>query len=154
MHKIIAALALTTMLLVAAPAPAQRNFVTFDKGDVTIQTGAGPQKFTVELATDEVRRAQGLAYRQRMAADAGMLFVYPHPQQATMWMKDMFIPLDVVFIGPDDRIANIRERAVPQSQAIIPSDGPVKAVLELNAGTVSRLGLKRGDQVAAPSLAN
>jgi uncharacterized membrane protein (UPF0127 family) len=71
-----------------------------------------------------------------------------------MWMKDMFIPLDIVFIGPDGRIGNIQERAVPQPPAIIPSDGPVKAVLELNAGTVSRLGLKRGDQVAAPSLGN
>jgi uncharacterized membrane protein (UPF0127 family) len=140
------------MLLIALPALAQHNLVAFDKGDLTIQTQAGPQKFTVEVAADEAQRGQGLMFRRRIAADAGMLFLYPHEQVVTLWMKDTMVPLDMLFIGADGRIRNIQERAVPQSPAIIPSDGPVKAALELNAGTVDRLGIKPGDRVTGPAL--
>jgi uncharacterized membrane protein (UPF0127 family) len=143
---------LASMLLIALPALAQHNLVAFDKGDLTIQTQAGPQKFTVELAADEAQRGQGLTFRRRVAADAGMLFLYPHEQVVTLWMKDTMVPLDMLFIGADGRIRNIQERAVPQSPSIIPSDGPVKAALELNAGTVDRLGIKPGDRVTGPSL--
>jgi uncharacterized membrane protein (UPF0127 family) len=143
---------LASMLLIALPALAQHNLVAFDKGDLTIQTQAGPQKFSVDLAADEAQRGQGLTFRSRIAANAGMLFLYPHEQVVTLWMKDTMVPLDMLFIGADGRIRNIRERAVPQSPAIIPSDGPVKAALELNAGTVNRLGIKPGDRVTGPAL--
>jgi uncharacterized protein len=143
---------LTGMVLVGLPALAAQQFASFAKGDLTIQTAAGPQKFTIELATDEAQREQGLMYRTRMPADAGMLFIYPHEQPVAMWMKNTNLPLDMLFITADGHIRSISERAVPQSLAIIPSEGPVKAALELNAGTVERLGIKLGDTVSATGL--
>ncbi len=76
-----------------------------------------------------------------------MLFVYPSDAPVSMWMKNTFIPLDMFFIGSDGRITHIAERTVPQSTELIGSNGPVRAVLELNGGTASRLGIKPGDRV-------
>jgi uncharacterized membrane protein (UPF0127 family) len=152
MHALRSLIVLTGMLLVAPAAPAQQRLVSFGKGELSIQTMAGPQKFAVEIAIDDAQREQGLMYRTRMPADAGMLFIYPQAQAVAMWMKNTLMPLDMVFISTDGRIRNIRERAVPQSLAIVPSDGPVKAALELNAGTVERLGIKPGDKVTGTGL--
>ena len=89
----------------------------------------------------------------KMAADAGMLFLYDPPQNTSMWMFQTLIPLDMLFIGADGRVVNIHERAVPGSTATISSAGPVRAVLELNGGTVARLKLKPGDRVRHAEIA-
>ncbi|MBR9970972.1 DUF192 domain-containing protein [Magnetospirillum sulfuroxidans] len=106
--------------------------------------------FTVEVATSADQLAQGLMYRTKMAADAGMLFDFGAPRAISMWMKNTLIPLDMVFITADGVIAGIAERTVPHSTATIASPGPIKAVLELNGGTASRLKLKAGDRVVHP----
>src|SRR3546814_13522615 len=85
-------------------------------------------------------------YRDHLAADAGMLFVYSQPRRVSMWMKNTLIPLDMLFIAPDGRIESIVKRAVPHSLATISSRGKVRAVLELNGGTVDRLGIRPGDR--------
>lgn len=105
--------------------------------------------FRVEVADTDAARAQGLMYRREMPADQGMLFDYGagQPQEVAMWMKNTFIPLDMLFIRRDFTIANIAERTVPHSTASIFSDGPVRAVLELNGGATARLGIKAGDTV-------
>jgi uncharacterized membrane protein (UPF0127 family) len=82
-----------------------------------------------------------------MAPNAGMLFDYKVPQFIQMWMKNTLIPLDMIFIGQYGKVINITERAIPFSEAIIASDGKVRAVLELNGGTASRIGIKPGDRV-------
>ena len=114
---------------------------------LTIRTSSGAHDFRVELATPSDQQATGLMYRRKMAADAGMLFVYPSDAPVSMWMKNTFIPLDMFFIGSDGRITHIAERTVPQSTELIGSNGPVRAVLELNGGTASRLGIRPGDRV-------
>jgi uncharacterized protein len=119
--------------------------------DLTIDTGKGPQRFTVELATTTAERELGLMYRQSMAPDAGMLFIYAGEQPVEFWMKNTLIPLDMLFIGADGRIRHIVERAVPLTETTIPSIYPVKAVLELNGGTVERLGIHEGDLVRNPA---
>ncbi len=86
-------------------------------------------------------------YRKALAPDAGMLFVFPETQTATFWMKNTLIPLDMLFIAGDGRVADIHERAVPLSEATISSKVPVRAVLELNGGTALRLGIHEGDVV-------
>lgn len=116
-----------------------------------IETGAGSRDFVVEVARTTEEQGKGLMYRREMAPDAGMLFVYPAVSRVTMWMKNTFIPLDMLFIGAEGRITHIVERTVPQSNELIGSNGPVRAVLELNAGTASRLGIKVGDQVRHPA---
>ena len=115
-----------------------------------IVTESGRYAFTVEVAATVAERARGLMFRRRLAPDAGMLFDYGDEQQVAMWMKNTFIPLDMLFIAGDGRIVNFAERTVPQSLAPIASAGPVRAVLEVNAGTVARLRIRPGDRVEHP----
>ena len=133
-------------------APALESFRT---GTLTIETADGKtHPFTVELAETPQQKMQGLMFRQEMKPDAGMLFVGDRDEVLTMWMKNTFIPLDMVFIAKDGRIAHIRKRAVPQSLETISSGGPVRAVLELNSGTTDRLGIKPGDRVIYDAFKN
>jgi uncharacterized membrane protein (UPF0127 family) len=117
------------------------------KSSLTIDTAAGPQRFTVELARSPEQQQLGLMFRQSLAADAGMLFDFGDTRPAAFWMKNTLIPLDMLFIAADGHVADIHERAVPLSEATIESRVPVRAVLELNGGSVARLGIHRGDLV-------
>ncbi len=118
---------------------------------LTIATADGRQlAFHVELADTDEQRATGLMYRSRLAADAGMLFDFKRDLPVAMWMKNTFIPLDILFITADGRIAGIVQRTVPQSLATIASPGHVRAVLEVNGGTVERLGIAVDDRVHHP----
>ena len=145
-------LCLSVSVLGAIPAGAQRNPVVFSKSPILIESGGKSHKFTVELALSQQQQMQGLMFRRQMAPDAGMLFVYRREEPNAMWMRNTFLPLDMLFIGRDGVVKKIVERAVPLSETTIRSGGPVVAVLELNAGTVSRLGLKPGDKVIAAVL--
>ena len=126
---------------------AQSGLVRFSSAPLAIRSRAGVHRFTVELALTGPQQSQGLMFRRRMAADAGMLFVHRAPQMISMWMRNTYIPLDMIFIAADGTIAHIVERTVPLSSARISSGREAIAVLELNAGTVARLGLSRGDRV-------
>ena len=119
-----------------------------------IETPAGRHVFTVEVATTPASRRRGLMHRRSMAPDAGMLFDYGRAAHAAMWMKNTFIPLDMLFIGGDGLILKIAERTMPHSLETMTSDGPVRAVLEVNAGTVARLGIRTGDLVRHVLFAN
>lgn len=126
--------------------------VAFETAELTIETAKGAHRFEVELAAGPEQKARGLMFRREMAADAGMLFVYRHDTVLTMWMRNTYIPLDMLFIAADGRIAHIVQRAVPQSDKTISSRARVRAVLELNGGTVRRLGIAVGDRVVSPAL--
>jgi uncharacterized protein len=89
---------------------------------------------------------------REMAADRGMLFPQRQPRAMAMWMKNTFLPLDMVFVGVDGRISGIAANTKPQSEATIESPGLISAVLELNAGEASRRGLRTGDRVESPAL--
>ncbi len=136
--------------LFATGAVAQSPIV-FENSKLVIAGQSGRHDFDVELAVKPDQRAQGLMYRRMMAAEAGMLFDFgARPQRASMWMKNTFIPLDMLFITGDGRIESIVERTVPHSLETVSSRGPVRAVLELNGGTVARLGIAPGDRVEHP----
>jgi uncharacterized protein len=139
-------LVIAALLAFLAPARAA-ELAHYDTSSVTIDTAQGPQRFSVEMALTPRQQAQGLMYRRTLAADAGMLFVFPDTQQTAFWMKNTLIPLDMLFITSDGKIADLHERAVPMSEANIPAKVPVRAVLELNGGTVARLGIKIGNVV-------
>jgi len=117
-------LSLAVVLFFAHPALAQLQ--TFATAQLTIASASGDHKFTVELAITPAQQEQGLMYRRSMAPDAGMLFDFGHPQPTTFWMKNTLIPLDMLFVGADGRIANIHERAVPMSEEMISSNGRSK----------------------------
>lgn len=107
--------------------------------------------FRVWVADDPPRRARGLMFVKHLEDDEGMLFIYDQPQPVAMWMKNTFIPLDMLFIDKNGVIIDIAERTVPQSTAIISPGVPARAVLEVNGGTAARLGLRRGDRVIYPA---
>jgi uncharacterized protein len=145
--RILASLVAGLLLLLAACAVAQTGPQTLTTTPLEIESGGQKHRFTVELARKPEERAVGLMFRTEMAADRGMLFDYDREQPVSMWMKNTFISLDMLFIRADGRIANIAEWTTPRSLDEVASKGPVKAVLELNGGTAARLGLKAGDRV-------
>ena len=122
-------------------------------GTIVLKTATGDHSFNIEVMVTDQERALGLMFRRSLPENSGMLFIYDPPQQATMWMKNTFIPLDMVFIDPDSRVRRIESHAEPFSETLIPSEGEVVAVLELNAGEAEKIGLKQGDKVVYPGLA-
>ena len=141
----LASAALALFLCLAFSAAAGEKF---DSQPLTIVTKDGKSHaFTVELAVTPRQREQGLMNRHEMAADHGMLFAFGETRQVYMWMKNTYIPLDMLFIGKDGKIRTIKQNAEPLSEAIIDSGGPIDYVLELNGGTTKRLGIRTGNRV-------
>lgn len=137
---------LVILMLWAVPTGAQSE-VTFDRSSLKIETAEGVHEFDVELAISGEQRARGLMFRNEMAPDAGMLFLYRSDRVLNMWMANTNLPLDMLFIEANGRIARIEENTIPLSRTTISSRRRARAVLELNAGTVRRLGIKPGDRV-------
>ena len=103
--------------------------------------------FNVEMALSGEQQMVGLMFRPSVPPNEGMLFDWGAPRESAMWMRNTIASLDMVFINQDGTIRRIAERTVPQSLATISSNGPVRATLELAAGTAERLGLRVGDRV-------
>ena len=115
-----------------------------------IVTKSGVQVFSVEMATTEEEKTTGLMYRKELADGKGMLFDFSPEQQVSMWMKNTYISLDMIFIRADGRILRIAENTEPLSTKIIPSGGLAKGVLEVIGGTAQKYGIAPGDRVAHP----
>jgi hypothetical protein len=106
-----------------------------------------PRTFTIWIADTAARQEQGLMFVRDLPASQGMLFPLTKPRQMSMWMKNTYIELDMVFVGENGAIDQIIEHAKPLSLETLTSTKPVKAVLEIKGGEASRLGLKEGDRV-------
>ena len=117
-----------------------------------IASKTGVHVFAVELAVTDEERARGLMYRRSVPESYGMLFDFKRDQEVTMWMRNTYVSLDMIFIQSDGRIRRIAENTETESDKIIPSGGPVRAVLEVMAGTARKLGIEPGDRVASPIL--
>jgi hypothetical protein len=115
-----------------------------------IATKSGVKAFSVEMATTEEEKTTGLMYRKSLPDGQGMLFDFTPEQQVSMWMKNTYIPLDMIFIRADGRILRIAENTEPLSTKIIPSGGLAKGVLEVIGGTAKKYGIAPGDRVAHP----
>lgn len=114
---------------------------------LAIQSKGQTHAFTVELADTQPERDIGLMHRDRLAADRGMLFDFQREQFERFWMRNTFIPLDMIFIRGNGAIAYIAENTAPHSEAPVGPNEPVRAVLEVPGGTSKRLGLGKGDVV-------
>jgi hypothetical protein len=132
-----------------AAAPAARSA---EQQTLEIASKSGVHVFAVELAVTDAERERGLMFRRSLPESYGMLFDFKRDQDVSMWMKNTFVSLDMIFIRSDGRIQRIAENTEPQSERIIPSGGPVRAVLEVVGGTAKKLGIEAGDRVAAPAL--
>jgi uncharacterized membrane protein (UPF0127 family) len=140
---LLAALGLVVSL---ANAPAQAASIQ----PLEIVTKSGVQVFSVEMATTEEEKTTGLMYRKELPDGKGMLFDFSPEQQVSMWMKNTYISLDMIFIRADGRILRIAENTEPHSTKIISSGGLAKGVLEVIAGTAQKYGIAPGDRVAHP----
>jgi hypothetical protein len=116
---------------------------------LTIQSANGPHVFQVEVMRTDEQRMRGLMFRRYMPEDRGMLFDFKTEQPVSMWMKNTYLPLDMLFIARDGTVSVIAENAEPMSERIIPG-GTVLGVLEINAGLAAKLGLKAGDRAQHP----
>lgn len=130
---------------------AQTNF---PKDNLSIQTQETVYEFDIELAVDDSHRQYGLMFRNKLPEMSGMLFVYDRRRKLSMWMKNTFISLDILFIDDEGKIINIEKSAQPRSLSIIRSEGPAKAVLELNGGLTDKLGILVGDEIIHSTFEN
>lgn len=119
-----------------------------DDSKLSIQSATGKHQFTVEVVDTPESRAQGLMYRQDLADDAGMLFDFKEERPVSFWMRNTFIPLDMIFIEADGTVLNVHVNARPHDTTSIPSAGPVQYVLEIPGGRSVELGIAAGDQVS------
>jgi uncharacterized protein len=133
------------LLLAILPNSAQSGS---EKLTISTQTGVFP--FSVEVMRSEPEREKGLMFRRYLPADRGMLFDFKVEAPVMMWMKNTYLPLDMIFITRNGVVKTVVENAEPMSEQIIPSGGNVFAVLEVNAGTAAKIGVKAGDRVAHP----
>ncbi|NJO33466.1 MAG: DUF192 domain-containing protein [Rhodospirillales bacterium] len=117
-----------------------------------LHTARGVHIINTEITETSEEKATGLMFRTSLADDAGMLFFYDTPQEVTMWMRNTYIPLDMVFIRADGIVHRIEAWTQPFSESIIASGASVVACLELAGGAAERLGLKPGDRSSTRSL--
>ena len=114
---------------------------------LSLVTAKGRTPFTVEIAATPAEQERGLMFRKSLAPDRGMLFIYKQPQEAAYWMRNTYIPLDILFIAPDGRVLSIARNARPLDETPIPSGGIISAVLEIAGGRAAQLGVLPGDKV-------
>lgn len=137
--------AVVVMLVVVPPLDAKMRLEK-----LVLVTAAGERAIEVEVAETLQEKAVGLMFRRSLPESSGMLFPYEAPQEVTMWMRNTFIPLDMVFIRADGVVHRIEARTEPLSERTIASRGPVTAVLELAGGVAEKLGLRPGDHILHP----
>jgi uncharacterized membrane protein (UPF0127 family) len=140
-------LRLAVALLVAASSPLAALALAPGQATIEIVSSNGVHAFSVELATSEAERSRGLMYRKSLPEGQGMLFDFKRDQPVSFWMHNTYISLDMIFISGDGRIVHIVQDAKPLSDDLIPSGAPVRAVLEVIAGTAQKLGIAPGDRV-------
>jgi uncharacterized protein len=131
------------LALAAGPCAADR---------VDLRWDGGAESFAVELADEPDERALGLMFRRSMDPGAGMLFVYESPRRAQFWMKNTFIPLDMIFADASGRVTRVHSNAIPQDETPIDGGDGVVFVLEINGGLAQRLGLEPGAELRHPAI--
>jgi len=149
-HRVRARLWISAIVVVALCALSGSGARAASVQPLEIVTKSGVQVFSVEMATTEEEKTTGLMYRKELPDGKGMLFDFSPEQQVSMWMKNTYISLDMIFIRADGRILRIAENTEPLSTRIISSGGPAKGVLEVIAGTAQKYGIAPGDRVAHP----
>ncbi|EFL89136.1 conserved hypothetical protein [Ahrensia sp. R2A130] len=134
-----------------ASANATEN-LPYEAEPLTIAVDGQVLQWRIELADEQPERSKGLMFRQSMAPKTGMLFRFDAARPVMMWMKNTFIPLDMLFADDGGSITHIRRQAEPESLDIISSRGPVRYVFEINGGEAERLGLQIGQRLVHPAI--
>ena len=119
----------------------------FRKDKLTLTTAFGAHAIEIEIAETDEQKQLGLMYRPTVPPNTGMLFPYGRAQEITMWMRNTYASLDMIFLKGDGIVHRVEYATEPMSEKVIASRGPVSAVLEVAAGEAARLGVKPGDKV-------
>lgn len=147
---VLPVLALLALLFAVACAKARD-----DLPRISLLPASGPPAtVAVEVVDTPAGRQLGLMYREALAPDSGMLFVFPESRPQAFWMRNTKIPLDICFIGDDGRIATIHRRTTPFSEASLPGGAPTRFVLEVAGGWMDAHGVREGDRVDLGELAS
>lgn len=128
------------------------NEIKFKKSLIVIKTQNSEYIFNVEVAETALERSRGLMYREQLKQNEGMLFIYPEKQIIKMWMKNTFIPLDMIFIDENGKIIKIIKMTSPKDLTPIGPEVKLKSVLEINGGLTSYLNINIGDKIIYPYL--
>ncbi|MGF1621399.1 MAG: DUF192 domain-containing protein [Rhodomicrobiaceae bacterium] len=142
------------LLLGLAVAHGDLHAASLDKQSLRFVTATAEHQIMVEVARTEQERSTGLMFRRSLPEDQGMIFLYPQDGPISMWMKNTYIPLDMFFVRADGVIHRIEQHTEPFSERTISSEGTVRAVVEMIAGSANRLGIKPGDRVEFEGLAD
>ena len=155
-HRVFAWFATLALVIGAGDTRSQQieDLASFPHGKLEINVGKRKLTFETWVADTPQRQAQGLMFVRSLPAQRGMLFVHESPKPISMWMKNTYIALDMVFIDGKGRIQQIVANTTPHSLDVIRSNEPALAVLEIAGGEAKRLGLKPGQSVSHPALPN
>lgn len=119
---------------------------------VSVRGAWGAIEFRVEIADTDTERARGLMHRESLPRMSGMLFLYERAGRLAFWMRNTLIPLDMIFIDPEGRVAHVHSNAVPLDETPIDGGPGNIAVLEINGGLARRLGIGPGDEIRHPGM--
>jgi uncharacterized membrane protein (UPF0127 family) len=147
MRRCLLVLLAALSVLTLPPAGLAGRVVAAELQPLEIASKSGVHVFAVETASTPEEQSKGLMFRRQLPEGQGMLFDFHQEQPTSFWMKNTYIPLDMIFIRGDGRILRIAENTVPLSETLVPSGGPVRAVLEVIGGTARKLGIAPGDRV-------
>ena len=124
--------------------------IAFTKeGELTLMKPSGDtiQQLDIEIADNEYERETGLMYRESMETEQGMLFIYDKAEPRYFWMKNTYIPLDIIYFGSDSTAVSLQENAQPRDETALPSNEPAQFILEINGGLAEQWGLEAGDKM-------
>ena len=121
--------------------------IAYENSEIWIESTAGRHHFVVEIANTYTQRQRGLMFRRELPKNTGMLFDFGKETRLAMWMKNTFIPLDMLFVNKHGTIHRIVENTIPLSLKTIPAGAPTMVVIEFNAGVTRRSGIRPGDRV-------
>lgn len=140
------------LLYVVMSALNPTSLLALEKKRLTINSAAGSHTIMVEVAVTRDEQMTGLMFRRSLGADEGMIFIYPQDQEITMWMRNTYIPLDMIFLRRDGTVLRIERNTEPLSERMISSGDRARAVVEMAAGSARRLGIEPGDRIDFPGL--
>ena len=135
------------IVLLAASCGQNESNPVGELSELKIVTDRGSEVFMVETARSDEEKRRGLMFRKTLGERNGMIFDMEPSRKTAMWMKNTFIPLDIIFVGENNRIAGIYENARPHSEKLMISPAPARAVIELNAGTAKKFGISIGNKI-------
>ncbi len=136
--------------IVLSPAGCREPGPTAPPAPATVPMIIGRETFNLEVADTPAKQRRGLMDRPSMPADHGMIFVFPEPKEQSFWMRNTYIPLDILYLDENGRIVSIKQMKPLEDEAVH-SDGPAMFAVELNQGAAARVGVKPGDVLTIPS---